>query len=425
MVDRTNTKVIQAMQLSLHGHSLGVLTHDASGKNKLIFDPTYRALPDSLRSTFTMTQLTDPHYLDRVLVNNQRIAPVLSNLLPEGALREWMARSLKVDTANEFPLLAWVGNNLPGALVASPIAKGEIPAWALSSTDNVSAVHIDLRNDAQQFSLAGVQMKFSTVKHDGRFNISADAGANSWIIKTPSMVHKYLPENEYTAMRLASAIGVEIPEIGLSSLTSVDNLPDIALPNETQAYVIRRFDRSAEGRIHTEDFAQIFELYAHDKYDKRNYEQIAAVLYRVGAGGLADIQQMARRLLANILLANGDAHLKNWTVIYPDKIHPRLAPAYDIVTTLPYISGEKNIALNMGKQKAWHDITMDTFQIWTKRINAPWPAIKMHLQEALDCAKDNWPQLLQTLPMHEAHKIILKKHWASLSKDFSIYTAET
>src|SRR5690606_11918442 len=99
------------------------------------------------------------------------------------------------------------------------------------------------------------------------------------------------------------------------------------------------------GRIHSEDFAQVFELYAHEKYGRRNYEQIAATIYHYGGEGLPDTQQMARRLLANILLANGDAHVKNWTLHYPDQRTARLAPAYDILTTLPYIRGETDLAL--------------------------------------------------------------------------------
>ena len=174
---------------------LASLTRYTGGKNILTFDPEYKALREPDRPTMTLTQRMDIHYLDRALVSFQRVPAVLSNLLPEGALRELLSEALKIYPANEFPLLAWVGNNLPS----------------------------------------------------------------------------------------------------------------IQLPDEAHAYAIRRFDRSARGRIHTEDFAQVFEFFAHDKYGKANYEQVANALYRYGAGGLGDIQQMARRLLANILLANGDA----------------------------------------------------------------------------------------------------------------------
>ena len=85
-----------------------------------------------------------------------------------------------------------------------------------------------------------------------------------------------------------------------------------------------------------EDFAQILVKYPHEKYDSANYEQIGRVIYVYSGDGLADVQQLARRLLTNILLANGDAHLKNWSLLYEDQVTPRLSPAYDIVTTSVY-----------------------------------------------------------------------------------------
>lgn len=264
-------------------------------------------------------------------------------------------------------------------------------------------------------------MKFSSLRQDGRFNISSQVGSDSWIIKTPSTVHRSVPENEYTAMRLAQAIGVEIPDIELVALDQLDNLPDMRLADEAYAYAIRRFDRSERGRVHTEDFAQVFELYAHDKYRGKNYEQIAAYLYDWGSEPLVDVQQMARRLLANILLANGDAHVKNWSMIYPNQTDVRLSPAYDIVTTLAYIPYESEVALNMAREKRWSMISMQTFEHWAERVGIPWPAIRVHLLDAIDKARTLWPPLLENLPMAEEHKTVLRQHWAALSPDFRLH----
>ena len=73
------------------------------------------------------------------------------------------------------------------------------------------------------------------------------------------------------------------------------------------------------------------------------------MLYQYTGQPLANAQQFARRLLVNILLANGDAHLKNWSLIYPDAVTPELAPAYDSVFTRAYIENERHFALNLGK----------------------------------------------------------------------------
>lgn len=412
---------VEGLSLSIGNQEIGVISHYSGGKNILVFSPNYIALPANKRNTFTMSQLIDERFLQEPLISSQRVPPVLSNLLPEGALREWMAQSLKVHTDNEFPLMAHMGVNLPGGIVASPISSGLLPQWALDHREQVEAIQIDVEHRQNKFSLAGVQMKFSSVRNqDGRFNIGDDANHDSWIIKTPSTVHKFVPYNEYTAMRLAEAVGVDIPEIKLVELSELDNLPDIQLPNEQHAYAIKRFDRGNGQRIHTEDFAQIFQVYSYEKYKKYNYEQIADALYSYSHQALKDVQQMARRLLVNILLANGDAHLKNWSVIYTNYQQPNLSPAYDIVSTLPYVKGETEFALNMAKNKDWHQVNMASFETWSKRVGIPWQAIKVHLIDVMDKTRTEWPKLLEELPMHQEHKDILKHHWSQLHDDFRL-----
>lgn len=136
--------------------------------------------------------------------------------------------------------------------------------------------------------------------------------------------------------------------------------------------------------------------------------------------GLANAQQFARRLLVNILLANGDAHLKNWSLIYPDQVTAELSPAYDIVTTNVYISGERQFALNLGKNKDWYEASCAHFEAWAERAGLPWRRIKPHLDDTLSKARSLWPEALKALPMNEEHKETLTKHWSLLHKDFRI-----
>lgn len=412
---------VEGLRLTLQGQEVGVLAHYTGGKNILTFSPGFVALENSMRSTFTLTQLTQHDYFNEPQLSSQRLSPVLSNLPPEGALREFISRELKIHSENEFPLMVHLGANLPGALKAVPIAAGELPAWALAHRERVEAVQVNIDKATSKQSLAGIQMKFSSVRApDKRFNINEEDNADSWIIKVPSNVYKQVPANEYTAMRLAESVGIDIPEIQLVKLTQLHNLPDIRLPNEEYAYAIRRFDRSKGKRIHTEDFAQVFELYSHEKYEKKNYEQIVNAIYLHSPQGLKNAKQMAKRLLVNVLLANGDAHLKNWSLIYPDGITPQLSPAYDIVSTLPYVKGESGAALNMAKVKNWYETNMKTFKKWAERADVPWQPIAVHLNETMEQARELWPTMLNELPMLESSKQVLKEHWRKLHADFRI-----
>lgn len=415
---------VNVLQLSIHGVLIGYLIGFKNGRNVLSIADSFKHDPN--RPTFSL--MTHPLFpnatklMAEPWVRNQRLHPVLSNLLPEGSLRELIAQGLKVHVDNEFHILSYLGADLPGAIIARPMEPEEVPDYILNTHGKAKAVKFDNITQENKFSLAGVQMKFSMKEKDGRYNLSKSDMLGDWIIKTPSTKHKFVPLNEYTAMSLAKLAGINIPEIKLVELDKLDNLPQINLPNEKHAFAIKRFDRANNQRVHMEDFAQILAKYPHEKYSSANYENIGRVIYGFSGERLADAQQFARRLLVNILLANGDAHLKNWSFLYADKITPRLSPAYDIVTTNTYIKNETQYALNLGKTKAWYTVTMTHFQLWADKSGISWRVIKPHLEDTLSKARELWPEAIKALPMEDTHKNDLKVHWRKLRDDFKIET---
>ncbi len=416
---------VAVLQLTIHGVLVGYLAGFKGGRNVLSFADTFRN--DSGRPTFSL--ITHPKFpasaklLEEPWQRNQRLHPVLSNLLPEGSLRELVAQGLKVHIDNEFHIFSYLGSDLPGAIEARPLDPEAVPDKVLQMLGKAQPVKFEKLAQQSKFSLAGVQMKFSMKEREGRYHLSRDDALGDWIVKTPSTRHKLVPLNEYTAMSLAELAGVDVPEIKLVELDKLENLPQINLPDEKYAFAIKRFDRDSDQRIHMEDFAQILVKYPHEKYAFANYENIGKVIYRFSGDGLADAQQFARRLLVNILLANGDAHLKNWSVIYPDKFTPRISPAYDIVTTSAYIENESQYALNLGKAKEWYAVSMLHFQAWAEKSDIPWRAIKPHLVDVLQRAGDLWPKALEALPMMDDHKDHLRNHWRKLHSDFKIDSA--
>jgi serine/threonine-protein kinase HipA len=123
-----------------------------------------------------------------------------------------------------------------------------------------------------------------------------------------------------------------------------------------QAYAIRRFDRGPDGPVHIEDFAQVFGVFPEQKYQKANYGLIGRVLgIETGAAGVAEF---VRRLVFNTLIGNADMHLKNWSLIYPDGRTPALSPAYDFVSTIPYLPNS-TAALNFSRTKEMTKLSRD------------------------------------------------------------------
>ena len=413
---------INVLKLTLHGRLMGYLAGFHNGRNVLSFADEFKK--DAGRPTFSLITYPGFPHSEKLMaepwVKNQRLHPTLSNLLPEGSLRELIAQGLKVHVDSEFHIFSCLGEDLPGALIAEPMEPKDVPDSVLTTHGKAKAVKFDKTTQENKFSLAGVQMKFSMKEKDGRYNLSKGDALGDWIIKTPSTKHKDVPVNEYTAMKLASLVGVEIPEIKLVELGKLDNLPQINLPDEEFAFAIKRFDRNDNTRIHMEDFAQVLVKYPHQKYNSTNYEQIGRILYQYSGDGLIDAQHLARRLLVNILLANGDAHLKNWSLLYSDQVTPRLSPAYDIVTTSVYIDDERQFALNLGKAKNWYEASFANFKYWADHSDIPWRAIKPHLDDTMDKARSLWPDRIKDLPMNEDHKKKIKDHWGRLQEDFKI-----
>lgn len=417
-----DTDKVNILKLTLHGRLVGYLGGFHDGRNLLTFADEFKS--DAGRPTFSL--ITHPSFprAEKLMAEpwsrSQKLHPTLSNLLPEGSLRELITQGLKIHIDSEFQLLSYLGRDLPGALVAEPMEPEEVPANLLFGYGKTKAVKFEAVAQESKFSLAGIQMKFSMKEKDGRYNLSKGDALGDWIVKTPSTTHKDVPLNEFSAMTLASMVGVAVPEIKLVEIDKLDNLPPINLPDEKLAFAIKRFDRNNEQRIHMEDFAQVLVKYPHEKYNSASYEQIASILYNYSGDGLADTQQLARRLLVNILIANGDAHIKNWSLLYSDQLTPRLSPAYDIVTTGVYMKNERRYALNLGKTKEWYAVTFENFEAWAKRAGVPWRAIKPHLDDAMEKARSLWPREIKHLPMNDEHKKSLEIHWANLHKDFRI-----
>ena len=148
------------------------------------------------------------------------------------------------------------------------------------------------------------------------------------------------PENEYALLTLARLVGIDVPEIQLIDIDAIANLPEGIGDLIGQAFAIKRFDRTPDGPVHTEDFAQVFGVYPEKKYNTASHRNIATVL---GAEtGETGVEEFVRRLTFCTLTGNADMHLKNWSLIYLDKRTPALSPAYDLVSTIPYLEDEKS-----------------------------------------------------------------------------------
>jgi serine/threonine-protein kinase HipA len=340
-------------------------------RTRFTLDPDYRADPD--RPVLGLVFEDRP---DRVHVATVRLAPWFSNLLPEGRLRDWIAGERGVNRQREMELLTQVGHDLPGAVRVQPDDDELIESmwrhdsiWA-RETDTYAEITDDFHAPGIRFSLAGVAMKFSMLLRHEKLTIPAHGEGGDWIVKTPDTRFRDVPRNEFTMMSLAGAVGINVPEIRLVPRDLVDErLPAGVWPEyEEFAYAIRRFDRDEQrGLVHIEDLAQVRNVYPEHKYDG-NFETVASLIYR--GRDTEALLEFTRRLTFSVLISNGDYHLKNWSLIYPDGRIPRLSPAYDLVSTAHYLAADRpeDLGLKFGGSKDFHRVRLATFRRLQERL---------------------------------------------------------
>jgi serine/threonine-protein kinase HipA len=366
-------KTLNALDVKLHGRRIGVINRFGGDRHLFSFEQDY--IDDPNRPTLSLSfKGQEGGLVTATRGITGRLPPFFSNLLPEGHLRDYLAARAGVKPQREFFLLAVLGADLPGALVVLPSSREH----------EGDRHHGDDREDDRQpdaalrFSLAGVQLKFSAVMEaSGGLTIPADGMGGSWIVKLPSARFAAVPENEYAMLALARAAGIGVPPNRLIEIGDIHGLPQDAGALEGKALAVQRFDRGAGGEsIHMEDFAQVFGLFPDDKYDRRSYANIAAVLW--AETGEPGTYEFLRRLVFSVLIGNADMHLKNWSLLYPDRRTPVLSPAYDFVAILPYIPHDR-LALNFGGSRSIDEITADQVRRFADTARLPasplWPIV--------------------------------------------------
>lgn len=209
----------------------------------------------------------------------------------------------------------------------SLFGKPALPEIKLKLSD----VPLEAQKMAGKMSISGVQPKLIMSIEKGRLVPVSSGGL--FILKPQTEAFRSLPENENTCMNITQRLKIDVPPHGL-----------FKLEDGTMAYIVRRFDRSSPNeRKRCEDFSQILGI---GKY-KGSVELVGRKLMEISEFPGIDAQLLFERVLLNFLVGNGDAHLKNYSVLEDDSGKLRLSPAYDIVCSKLVIPDEEDSALTI------------------------------------------------------------------------------
>ncbi|WP_394822873.1 type II toxin-antitoxin system HipA family toxin [Pendulispora albinea] len=382
----------QQFRVYLYEHAIAIL-HRRDDFTRLVFDAGYVRDPGRAVLGLRFEENLHGRYAAHL-----RLPPWFSNLLPEGRLRDWIGQSAGVPVEREMGLLAHVGHDLPGAVRVLPVDQ-PLPLEAGELRDLVHGKKKDDRDALWRFSLAGVGLKFSMLARGERFSAPALGEGGDWIVKLPEPHHAEVPRNELAMMTLARATGIDVPDVKLVHRDMIDSLPDTVWPpHEEHAYAVRRFDRGERRElIHIEDFAQVRGFYPDEKY-KGTFETVASLIYR--RRDVEGLREFARRLAFNVMIGNGDAHLKNWSLIYRDRRTPTLAPAYDLVATAIYRPaplGPEDLGLRFGGSRRFDSVRLSHFAALDERLEAK-AGLADVAADLVQRTLAQWPAVEELLP---------------------------
>jgi serine/threonine-protein kinase HipA len=340
------------------------------------------------------------------------LPPFFANMIPEGELRVRIGSRFGVASDDDFGFLCAVGTDLPGAIVVRA-QGGERP-------DPTPPPREDDATDAGwRFSLAGVQLKFSMRRDGNRLTIPGRDDRGDWIVKIAFDSYPELCTNEWVTMQWARLAGFGAPEIELRALRDLEGVLPEADP-ATPVFVIRRFDRqpgsdrrkpgrARKVRVHQEDFQQIVGRQPSKKYDDITYEGVALLAAGIVGGDAYD--EVLRRLVFVVASGNNDAHMKNWSVIYPDDIQAQLSPLYDQVFTAQWPAFSVQMALKLGGTKEFAAVTLARFRELAHRVGQPPEQAEAIVSEAMEQITAGWAKVREDPAVTDAYRVALRRHW--------------
>jgi serine/threonine-protein kinase HipA len=211
----------------------------------------------------------------------------------------------------------------------------------LFGTEVLPRIDLDLQHlparvapEIGKMSISGMQRKALMRLSRGKESLVVATRRSRFILKPQLETFSHVPENEHASMLIAALVGMDVPRFGLFHLT-----------DGSLAYVVKRYDRTARGKLHQEDFCQLAGRPARER-GRGTAAECAALVARNATEPEADLRRLFTHLLVAYWIGNGDLHLKNLSMLRGDDGAFRLAPAYDLVCTRIY--GDKTMSLPVG-----------------------------------------------------------------------------
>jgi serine/threonine-protein kinase HipA len=327
---------------------------------------------------------TGDHY--PVTTTGGAVAPFFAGLLPEGVRLGVVMSSTKTSADDHLTLLLAIGADTIGNVRVLPAGvqpTEHLPMFQPERDKDFHAVYTKLVGsvDADPVGLAGVQPKVSATT----WSTPAQTTSGPAILKLSPVQYPLIVENEHFFMRMAVACGLRVARTSL-----------IHDAQGRSALLVTRFDRDGSTRIAQEDACQVDGLYPASKYRIKTETAITVLADACARGGgsrAIAVLELLKVVVFSWLIGNGDLHGKNMSVYNPDGVW-QPTPAYDLLSTQPYVGWKDPMALNLYGRA--NRLTRVSFIEAAKRLGLRERAVAGMIDEIIDAAED-WPDRCQEI----------------------------
>lgn len=335
------------LDVYLHQILAGQLSIDTHGDISFVYNDYYLENKKNPPLSHSLPVQQAPY-------STKQCRPFFSGLLPEAHLRTAIARQLGISEKNDFALLAAIGGECAGAVMILPQNTSIVqlkPDYRIIKKQDVLEILQTMHQrpmivgeDGIRLSLAGAQDKLPVAIIEGNIAIPMNGAPSTHILKPINRDFPSLIENECFCLNLAQKIG----------LNAVD--ASIHYTDDTPYLLVKRYDRvvTEQGtqRLHQEDFCQAMSISPEMKYQREGGPPISEcfrLIREISSLPVFDIKELLQGILFNIIIGNNDAHSKNFSLLYYGS-KTRLAPFYDIISTVYYPNLANKMAMKVGSK---------------------------------------------------------------------------
>lgn len=305
------------------------------------------------------------------------VPPFFAGLLPEGRRLTNLRQTIKTSADDELSLLVAVGADPIGDVQVIP--AGETPADTEPAVtvgkDFTEIRFADLLSQSgiiDPVGIAGVQEKVSA----RMLSLPVRRAHERFILKLNPPEFPHLVENEAFFLTLARKAGMRVADAVVTY--DADQRPGL---------LVTRFDRVlADGKpisLAVEDSCQALDLWPADKYNVTT-ERSAHALIDLCTSRTVASRDVFRQVVFAWLTGNGDLHAKNLSVVTSADGETRIAPTYDIPSTVPY--GDNTLALPIGGKRS--GVSRRLFHEFAAALGLRDKAAALVIDQLLDATSD-------------------------------------